>query len=42
LNENEISEAFEKGILVGVGGSFDVLSGSKKRAPKLFVKLKVS
>jgi len=30
---------FDKGIFVGVGGSFDVLSGSKKRAPKLFIKL---
>lgn len=30
---------FEKGIFVGVGGSFDVISGSKKRAPKLFIKL---
>lgn len=30
---------FKKGIFVGVGGSFDVLSGTKKRAPKLFVKL---
>lgn len=30
---------FEKGIFVGVGGSFDVLSGSKKRAPKFFRKL---
>lgn len=30
---------FEKGIFVGVGGSFDVLSGVKKRAPKLFIKL---
>ena len=29
---------FEKGIFVGVGGSFDVLSGMKKRAPKLFIK----
>lgn len=29
---------FNKGIFVGVGGSFDVLSGTKKRAPKLFVK----
>lgn len=29
----------EKGVFVGVGGSFDVLSGMKKRAPKLFVKL---
>lgn len=32
-------DRFSKGILVGVGGSFDVISGSKKRAPKLFVKL---
>jgi N-acetylglucosaminyldiphosphoundecaprenol N-acetyl-beta-D-mannosaminyltransferase len=30
---------FKKGIFVGVGGSFDVLSGSKKRAPKIFIKL---
>lgn len=30
---------FDKGIFVGVGGSFDVLSGSKKRAPKIFIKL---
>lgn len=30
---------FKKGILVGVGGSFDVISGHKKRAPKLFIKL---
>lgn len=29
---------FTRGVLVGVGGSFDVLSGSKKRAPALFVK----
>lgn len=29
---------FKKGIFVGVGGSFDVLSGTKKRAPKLFIK----
>ena len=29
---------FAKGVLVGVGGSFDVLSGSKKRAPQFFVK----
>lgn len=27
---------FSKGIFVGVGGSFDVLSGVKKRAPKCF------
>ena len=30
---------FKKGIFVGVGGSFDVLSGMKKRAPKIFIKL---
>ncbi|MCC2254137.1 WecB/TagA/CpsF family glycosyltransferase [Ruminococcus sp. CLA-AA-H200] len=30
---------FEKGIFVGVGGSFDVLSGTKKRAPEIFIKL---
>ena len=27
---------FNKGIFIGVGGSFDVLSGTKKRAPKIF------
>lgn len=32
-------EKFEKGIFVGVGGSFDVISGHKKRAPKIFIKL---
>ena len=32
---NEIS----KGIYIGVGGSFDVISGTKKRAPKIFIKL---
>ena len=30
---------FDKGIFVGVGGSFDVLSGTKKRAPEIFIKL---
>lgn len=30
---------FTKGIFIGVGGSFDVISGSKKRAPKIFIKL---
>lgn len=30
---------FEKGILVGVGGTFDVLSGKVRRAPKLFISL---
>ena len=29
---------FKKGVFIGVGGSFDVLSGEKKRAPKFFVK----
>ena len=30
---------FKKGIFVGVGGSFDVMSGMKKRAPRIFIKL---
>ena len=30
---------FKKGIFVGVGGSFDVMSGMKKRAPKICIKL---
>ena len=29
----------KKGIFIGVGGSFDVLSGTKKRATKIFIKL---
>jgi len=29
---------FTKGIFVGVGGSFDVLSGAKSRAPEFFIK----
>lgn len=32
---------FKKGVFVGVGGSFDVLSGTKKRAPKIFQKLNI-
>lgn len=32
-------QSFSKGIIVGVGGSFDVISGTKKRAPKFFIKL---
>lgn len=32
-------DRFKKGIFVGVGGTFDVLSGSKKRAPVFFQKL---
>ncbi len=35
----EYYSQFKKGIFVGVGGSLDVISGSKKRAPKLFIKL---
>ena len=31
-------EKFQKGVFIGVGGSFDVLSGKKQRAPALFVK----
>jgi N-acetylglucosaminyldiphosphoundecaprenol N-acetyl-beta-D-mannosaminyltransferase len=31
-------DRFEKGIFVGVGGSFDVLSGCKARAPQFFIK----
>lgn len=34
---NKHFSKFDKGIFVGVGGSFDVLSGTKKRAPKFFV-----
>lgn len=29
----------KKGLYMGVGGTFDVLSGTKKRAPKIFIKL---
>ncbi len=29
---------FQKGIFVGVGGSFDVISGMKERAPQFFIK----
>lgn len=32
-------DRFHKGIFIGVGGSFDVLSGTKKRAPAIFIKL---
>lgn len=30
---------FKKGIFVGIGGSFDVMSGMKKSEPKIFIKL---
>lgn len=36
---NENISMFKKGIFVGVGGTFDVLSGTKKRAPRIFIKL---
>lgn len=32
---------FEKGIFIGVGGSFDVISGTKKRAPRIVQKLNI-
>lgn len=32
-------DRFSKGIFIGVGGAFDVLSGMKIRAPSLFIKL---
>ena len=31
-------DRFDKGIFIGVGGSFDVLSGTKTRAPEFFIK----
>ena len=34
---NKYINRFKHGIFVGVGGSFDVLSGSKKRAPEFFI-----
>lgn len=36
---NKYYDRFEKGVFMGVGGSFDVLSGIKKRAPGIFIKL---
>ena len=36
---NGIMDKVDKGIYMGVGGTFDVLSGTKKRAPKFFIKL---
>jgi N-acetylglucosaminyldiphosphoundecaprenol N-acetyl-beta-D-mannosaminyltransferase len=35
---NKHLKEFSKGIFIGVGGTFDVLSGHKKRAPKIFIK----
>ncbi len=34
---NDIVSQTKKGVFIGVGGSIDVLSGSKKRAPKFFI-----
>lgn len=34
-------ESFSKGIFVGVGGTFDVISGTKKRAPQIIQKLNI-
>ncbi len=31
-------DSFKKGIFIGVGGSFDVMTGKKKRAPGFFIK----
>ncbi|WP_099354855.1 WecB/TagA/CpsF family glycosyltransferase [Fredinandcohnia onubensis] len=42
--ERWISEnigAFRKGIFIGVGGSFDVLAGTVKRAPELWQRLNI-
>lgn len=42
MQENLIGKHLDnakKGIFIGVGGTFDVLSGTKKRAPKIFIKL---
>lgn len=36
---NKYIKTAKKGVYVGVGGSFDVLSGTKKRAPKIFIRL---
>lgn len=32
-------DKFNKGIFIGVGGSFDVMSGVKKRCPQILIKL---
>lgn len=32
-------ETFDKGVFIGVGGSFDVLAGDVKRAPKIWINL---
>ena len=35
---NKHIKDFKKGVFIGVGGSFDVISGIKKRAPRIFIK----
>ena len=32
---------FKRTVMMGVGGSFEIYSGTKKRAPKLFIKLNI-
>ena len=32
---------FDKGVFMGVGGSFDVLAGKAKRAPKIWIRLQM-
>ena len=34
-------DSFSKGIFVGVGGTFDVISGTKKRAPQIIQRLNI-
>lgn len=34
-------DKFDKGIFMGVGGSFDVLSGKAQRAPRIWIKLQL-
>lgn len=36
---NQYSKLYKNSIMMGVGGSFDVLSGQVNRAPKIFIKL---
>lgn len=38
---NDLYNKLKHGVFIGVGGSFDVLSGNKKRAPFIFRKLKL-
>jgi N-acetylglucosaminyldiphosphoundecaprenol N-acetyl-beta-D-mannosaminyltransferase len=38
---SEHLDSFDKGIFIGIGGSFDVLSGNIKRAPVVWQKLNV-